>query len=577
MNKTLTYAVSAGAIFLLTQGCSKELVKKRPFPYIREGKTVSETGFLNDRFYEHFIDGNRYSSIEMDELAFRSYKKALTIKPDAHYVSFLAARQLIKMDRGDEAAEYLEVCVREDPDNISYKESLFYILSGNRQTHEKAAVLGMDMLDEMSADGRFLFTLSKILEGTNRKKKALEVLIKYVETDSYNPAIAEYLARRLKNEKNYKKALSIFLDLYRDYPSNSVYALEAGVLFEVTGNKDSAVSLYREVIENGDENEEEARKHSARIYLKKGDWKEALNHYERLSEIERNSEDTVLEYRPTLGEMYYEDEQYYKALTIFDECLLVEPENERVLFYKSLVYFEKGDLEKAAGGLRRVLSVNEEHYDALYNLGLILIRQKKYNEAMEVFSDASDIGKEKSGPLYMKGIIYRKTGNFKAALAKFNSALALDPGSQNIRYQLSRELFRSGKIVEASRMLDTILNREPGNLTALKFYSRMLSFADTLPKKQSELEEKITTEKEKRISAYKKRYRKILIEDPENFEALYDLGGIMERSGNFDSAVVLFRKIIEKDSLNEKALNYLGDMFADRDTLLEESGEYLRI
>jgi tetratricopeptide (TPR) repeat protein len=58
---------------------------------------------------------------------------------------------------------------------------------------------------------------------------------------------------------------------------------------------------------------------------------------------------------------------------------------------------------------------------------------------------------------------------------------------------------------------------------------------------------------------------------PDDGGVLYQVGAVLDRAGRRDEAERTFRDLITRDPLDANALNYLGYMFAERGTQLEEA------
>lgn len=70
-------------------------------------------------------------------------------------------------------------------------------------------------------------------------------------------------------------------------------------------------------------------------------------------------------------------------------------------------------------------------------------------------------------------------------------------------------------------------------------------------------------------------YQALYARKPKDLQLAFDLAVAYERSGDHDSAVPLFRKMIAAQPGNHTALNYLGYMFAERGENLEEAEEMI--
>jgi len=70
-------------------------------------------------------------------------------------------------------------------------------------------------------------------------------------------------------------------------------------------------------------------------------------------------------------------------------------------------------------------------------------------------------------------------------------------------------------------------------------------------------------------------YQRALEKDPKNTTALFNLGVLLDKNGDFDAAIAQMRKTLETDPDYAEAYNYIGYSFAEKGIKLEEAKKLL--
>ena len=66
-------------------------------------------------------------------------------------------------------------------------------------------------------------------------------------------------------------------------------------------------------------------------------------------------------------------------------------------------------------------------------------------------------------------------------------------------------------------------------------------------------------------------YRKVIHLDPQNAQAHFNLGVLLDKKGKFDEAMEEMRKVMKIDPQNGEAFNYVGYSYADKNIRLDEA------
>jgi len=91
--------------------------------------------------------------------------------------------------------------------------------------------------------------------------------------------------------------------------------------------------------------------------------------------LEKNPKD--IEALIYLGNANYDIQRFEKAAGYYEQALALDPKNIRVRTDLATCYRNSGKVDQAVKELKQVLAVNPKHENALYNLGIILLKDKK--------------------------------------------------------------------------------------------------------------------------------------------------------------------------------------------------------
>ena len=184
---------------------------------------------------------------------------------------------------------------------------------------------------------------------------------------------------------------------------------------------------------------------------------------------------------------FFENENYAKANSIYDEILKTEPDNLSALSKKGEVllklektpqaikFFEKvlaiqlfysDDTEKAY--YQRILELDPNNIVALYSKGSYLIFYDNFIEqALETFDQILQIQPNHVQSLLKKGDGLLKLGKNVEAIWTFNKVLELELENVDALSKKGNALARQGSFEEATLFLEKSLEIEPKNIDSL--------------------------------------------------------------------------------------------------------------
>ena len=175
----------------------------------------------------------------------------------------------------------------------------------------------------------------------------------------------------------------------------------------------------------------------------------------------------------------YENREYSKALTQFQDILDVEHENTQALFYIANIFHLKGDISKAIKAFKKLLEIEPNHTDASISLSVLYNDIGYYEEAKKIFKTASQrvklnsedksiddnhINKKFSLKHYEMAELYFTYNRYDEALFEYNKAIELDETNLEARVKIAKVYAKKGYLNKSHDELVRLKNEVPGYL-----------------------------------------------------------------------------------------------------------------
>jgi protein O-GlcNAc transferase len=143
------------------------------------------------------------------------------------------------------------------------------------------------------------------------------------------------------------------------------------------------------------------------------------------------------------------------------------------VFSKATSALDRGNLEEAAKGFRRVLSLDQNNAEALRLLANVALRQKRPIEAVKFLQKALQ-QKQSAEVLVMLGRAQRATKDATAALESFKHALALEPDFVDALHEAARTYADVGQLDAAVDVFQRLLSLRPEDVALYFELAKML-------------------------------------------------------------------------------------------------------
>ena len=192
---------------------------------------------------------------------------------------------------------------------------------------------------------------------------------------------------------------------------------------------------------------------------------------------------------------------------------------------------------------RTTLARNPDCWMAHNNLGLLLKKQGRIEEAMEQYHQAIQINPNFSEAQNDLGVVLAAEGRFDEAIENYRKAIQLDPNNFDALHNLGNALAHKGQFAEA-----------------IKNYYKALQINPNFSEAQNNLGVALVAKG--RLNEAIANFRKAIQLDPNNFQAQYDLGVAFATEGRFAEAIKNYYKAIQINPNFSGALNNLAWVLA---------------
>jgi len=124
-------------------------------------------------------------------------------------------------------------------------------------------------------------------------------------------------------------------------------------------------------------------------------------------------------------------------------------------------FYLKGNNAQAIQELNQAVLLDPKNFDGYYNLGLVMLRDKRYNEALTNFQKATELSPKDYKAILQKGVTYRNMKMYKEATVALGQADKLLPGSADIIYETGQVAEAQGDKAAAADMYKQALSYDP--------------------------------------------------------------------------------------------------------------------
>ena len=285
-------------------------------------------------------------------------------------------------------------------------ESLFYEIL-NRNPDNIKAVLEFSLFLIDHGEG---LRADVILENTLQNEEAI-------------PEIIQYLIKTYMNEQGYGSVVKLGERILIQIPDNSDLNYLVGLAYHEMEIFDAALKCFNKVSPDSGFYRN-AVIHTAYVYQRRGDTKEALKTLEDASQIKPDDSELLL----YIGSFYEELNDYANAAKAYEKGISIDSENAPMFFRLGVVLDKLGDKDGTIEKMKKVIALDPNHANALNYLGYTYAEMGINLEAAKTLIIRATTLKPDDGYILDSlGWVYYKMGDFEKALEFLMKAVKIVP------------------------------------------------------------------------------------------------------------------------------------------------------
>jgi len=192
------------------------------------------------------------------------------------------------------------------------------------------------------------------------------------------------------------------------------------------------------------------------------------------------------------GAIYYEKEEYDKAVSSFAKAIERDPKFVNAYIYRGLSYDKAKNYENAISDYSKAIELDPKKTLAYKNLGLTYDHMREYAKAIYNYTKVIEINPQDENAFYYRGVSYDDSGKYDLAIKDLTKAIKLDSNDEyNYNYRgVSYE--HSGKYEKAISDYKEAIKIDPDYIMA---YNNMARVYEKLGKKKEAEEARGTAKK----------------------------------------------------------------------------------
>jgi tetratricopeptide (TPR) repeat protein len=203
-----------------------------------------------------------------------------------------------------------------------------------------------------------------------------------------------------------------------------------------------------------------------KLHAEQNSLETAVNEFEHSIKLDRARGEVYLALGATQKKLLREDE----AHILFEQAVLLDPENPTALYHLALELLRRGDAARAVEHLLKAHKLRPNYQPIVYNLTRALYKSgrkaesSKYRQKLAKMLKANNRAREnafESARLHGEAVLLEKSSNYVEALQKYRAVLEFEPLNLVARRNMALVLCRLNRWEEGIEELQEMLRHYP--------------------------------------------------------------------------------------------------------------------
>jgi len=368
--------------------------------------------------------------------------------------SLIAGRIAAAINDTGNAQRFLEKVVRVTPDNIEAQGLLAKVYGEQRDfssavnTYKKLISLAPNRSDAY-------FDLGMIYLRMQRLDEALAEFQKAQELGLVKPEIFYQLGMVYEGKKDWQQAMDNYQRYLLTLPPEPTQAqFRLGVCAMEAGNFSKAAEAFQETLK-GQPQDYQTNYNLAMAFQKAGQYDRAEEVLKRL--IQYYPEDAA-SYYSTILRMYDEAGMSDKAIEAAQKVIELNPQSEVAIFNLGILYQKLKRYDEAVAAFQQAIAFKSDFDFAWFNIGLCYYEQKRYRDAIGAFQKYAEIVPDSVEGWMQIGVNHMMLKDFAGAVEPLKKAVSLQPDNGVALYNLGVTYLNLRADSSAREIYQTLVN-----------------------------------------------------------------------------------------------------------------------
>ncbi|MDP2268659.1 MAG: tetratricopeptide repeat protein, partial [Deltaproteobacteria bacterium] len=455
------------------------------------------------------------------------------------------------MPPGERARSVTDVtAVRTLVNLATYHYSLSVLSSLNGKLDE--AVAEMEKALAFDAQSVFLATeLAGLYSEKGNLPKAIAICEKTLAKNGRDIDVRLLLANLYLNARNFENALREYLKVIELEPRNTDALLYTGILYGEAKNYEKAVSTFRLLL-TIDPDHLMGNYYLAKTLSEGQQYAAAAEIYTKTLALKPGFEPAVLD----LGRLFEKQEKNDQAVEQYRAYLKINPHSVNVRLKLADLLLKLNKPEEAEQELRETPTRGNGSREIAYRLSLYYLENDRYARAAEIILELLNNSPNDYRLRYLLGSAYEGQKDYQQAsaeLRKIPREAELFPTAQA---SISLMLKKTGQIEAAIANLSAAIDVRKD---APDLYALLSSLYE---------------EKKELLKA--EEILKMGLQVSPSVMLHFSLGVLYEKTDRFPESIKEMETVLQMDSKNAEAMNFIGYTYADRGIKLAEAEDLIR-
>ena len=392
---------------------------------------------------------------------------------------------------------------------------------------------------------------------------SLDYYQRSIQLDPHNTPLAIRLGQIYATKHDITNAVSVLESSARSNPNDAAVVYWLGFVYHSDNQNEKALTAFRQSLKI-----EPANLIALGAVLEIEILRDSPTETVKLLDRAFHQKVALSSYWARLGDfygaVYHQKPTWAKSIDrsriqqCYEKALALEPGDMEIEARLADAYADSGNYQKAADFYARLLAQNPEAPMIRERLAVNYMRADKKDQAAAILEEIIKREPLAYGVYNDLGMIYEELGKTEKAISNYQQSLVIKPNQAENYAQITALQLDGKQVNEALHTLDRWKVAFPTDF-------RVPYFTGLIQTDRKDFTNAVASFTEAEHLAHDAP------DDKLTSKFYFSYGAACERAGDPNKAVELFRKCLKLDPDDHIALNYLGFMWADKGTNLDEA------